>query len=136
MAIPWMVLLKSVPWVDVIRNAPKVADAAKGLWTTVRSDKAANRVGTPAVLSPASGAGSAAASENAALRTRLAAAEAELRQLHEQVLQSSELIKMLAEQHQGLVARAELNRRRTVALAVATFVSVGLTIAAMLMISY
>ena len=109
-------------------NGLKVADPGKSHWTTVRSDKAANRVGTPDALSPVS--------ENAALRTRLAAAEAELRQLHEQVLQSSELIKMLAEQHQGLVARAELNRRRTVALAVATFVSVGLTIAAMLMISY
>ena len=45
MAIPWLVVLQSVPWTDVIRNAPKVADGAKKLWNTV------NRK-TPAQESP------------------------------------------------------------------------------------
>ena len=132
MAIPWLVLLKSVPWVDVIRNAPKVADAAKKLWTKVRSDSAVGELGTSHTLQSA-GVAAAAAGESDVLRARLDLAEAELRQLHEQVLQSAELIRLLAEQHEGLVARAELNRRRTVVLAAATFVSLGLAIAAMVM---
>ena len=125
-----MVLLKSVPWVDVIRNAPKVADAAKKLWTKVRSDSAADAPGAADELGPAEGMAHAAAGESAVLRARLDLAEAELRQLHEQVLQSAELIRLLAEQHEGIVARAELNRRRTVVLGAATLVSLGLAIAA------
>ena len=35
MAINWMTLLAAVPWTEVIKNAPKVADSAKKLWHTV-----------------------------------------------------------------------------------------------------
>lgn len=133
MAIPWMVLLKSVPWVDVIRNAPKVADAAKKLWTKARADSA-KRDGGSLQASPAEGAGSSASSDTGLLRARLEAAEAELFLLRQQVLQSSELLKLLAEQQEGLVARAELNRRRTVVLAVATAASLALAIASLAMI--
>jgi hypothetical protein len=123
MPIPWMTVLKSVPWVEVIRNAPKVADAARKLWTTVRSDQAAARVGATTAASAGTVVAGGSVSENVVLRARLDATEAELRELHEQVLASSELIKELAEQNAGLVARAELNRRRTLWLAVATVVS-------------
>ncbi len=133
MAIPWMVLLKSVPWVDVIRNAPKVADTAKKLWTRVRSDSAARAAGSPQAL-PAEGGDSSARSETGLLRARLEAAESELVVLRQQVLQSSELLKLLAEQQEGLVARAELNRRRTVVLAIATAASLALAIASLAMI--
>lgn len=133
MAIPWMVLLKSVPWTEVIRNAPKVADAAKKLWTKARSDSAA-RDGGSLQVSPAAGAGSSASSDTGLLRARLETAEAELALLRQQVLQSSELLKLLAEQQEGLVARAELNRRRTVVLAVATASSLALAIASMAMV--
>ena len=132
MAIPWMVLLKSVPWADVIRNAPKVADAAKKLWTRARSDSAASD-DRSMQSAPAEGAGSLASGETGLLRARLETAEAELALLRQQVLQSSELLKLLAEQQEGLVARAELNRRRTVVLAVATASSLALAIASMAM---
>ena len=135
MAIPWMVLLKSVPWTDVIRNAPKVAEAARKLWTKTRADSAAGNVGSPPAAVAEGVAGFSPASESAALRSRLAVAEAELRDLHEQVLQSSELLRLLAEQHQGLVARVELNRRRTVVLAVVTAASAALAIAAIVLVT-
>ncbi|MDB5964602.1 MAG: hypothetical protein JWQ72_1102, partial [Polaromonas sp.] len=34
MAIGWLAVLQWVPWSDVIKNAPKVAEAAKKLWNT------------------------------------------------------------------------------------------------------
>ena len=36
MAIPWLTVLQAVPWGDVIRNAPKVADGAKKLLERTR----------------------------------------------------------------------------------------------------
>jgi len=35
MAIGWFAVLQMVPWVDVIKNAPKVANEAKKLWNTI-----------------------------------------------------------------------------------------------------
>lgn len=32
MAIGWLTILKSVPWAEVISNAPKVAEGARKLW--------------------------------------------------------------------------------------------------------
>lgn len=49
MAIPWLVVLQSVPWTDVIRNAPKVADGAKKLWNTVNRKTPAQESPTEAV---------------------------------------------------------------------------------------
>lgn len=40
MAIPWMTVLKLVPWNDVIRNAPQIADAARKLWDNCRKSGA------------------------------------------------------------------------------------------------
>ena len=63
MAIGWLSVLKSVPWEEVISNAPKVAEGAKKLWKSVShkprrkreltvcfvcpADKACRRVQTP-----------------------------------------------------------------------------------------
>ncbi len=35
MAIGWMTVLNLVPWGEVIKNAPAVADGAKKLWDSV-----------------------------------------------------------------------------------------------------
>lgn len=35
MAIPWLTVLSNIPWRDVITTAPKVADEAKKLWTSL-----------------------------------------------------------------------------------------------------
>jgi hypothetical protein len=118
MAIPWLVVLQSVPWIQVINNAPKLADGAKKLWDAV-SGRSPPQV-LPAAgsdRSPASGAESIAL-----LQSRLAAAEAAVNDLHGQMLASSELIKTLADQNTQLIARIESNRVRVAWLAGATLV--------------
>ena|SRR5687767_2485737 len=95
MAIGWLTVLKSVPWGEVINNAPKVADGAKKLWKAV-------------ARKPPSG--EAAPSPQSEL-ARLGAA---VDDLHRQMVASSELIKALAEQNTELVRRIELNRVRLI----------------------
>jgi hypothetical protein len=113
MALSWIAVLKSVPWSEVIRNAPKVADAAKKLWSTV-----ARQPGSAASVASTMGAADAQAPPT--LDARLAAAEAALTQLQSDMLASSELIKTLAEQNTELVRRIEANRIRVLWLALGT----------------
>jgi len=116
MPIPWLVVLQSVPWTDVIKNAPKVAEAAKKLWSTVGKN-------APMQELPAASSGiphSPEAEAIAVLQARLAAMEVATTDLHSQMLASSELIKTLADQNTQLVARMEANRIRVVWLAGAT----------------
>ncbi|MES2954318.1 MAG: hypothetical protein V4711_02625 [Pseudomonadota bacterium] len=130
MAIGWLAVLQMVPWSDVIKNAPKVADGAKKLW---------HAVGKKPPLAPplATGTGvqlSPEAQAIAALQVHVLGLEAATQELHEQMLASSELIKALAEQNTQLIRRAETNRVRLLALAgvtalVAVIAVVGLTLA-------
>jgi hypothetical protein len=107
MAISWLTVLQAVPWSDVIRNAPKVAEGASKLWDTV-GRKVSSR---PA---PASTTAQPPASP---LDTRVATLEATVADLHAQMMASSQLIKELAEQNTQLIRRAEINRVRTLWLA-------------------
>lgn len=118
MAISWLAVLQSVPWSDVISNAPKVADGARKLWSTV----AGKPDGTGAPPAGAATGSHAQAPSLAQLASRQAALEASLADLHAQMLASSELIKALAEQNTQLVRRAEVNRVRTLWLAGTTAV--------------
>lgn len=113
MAIPWLVLLQSVPWTEVIKNAPRVADGARKLWGSIGKKHAeATHVPTDdSALSPDA--------RLTRLQTRLAALEATTAALHEQMLASSEIIKALAEQNAQLVKRIETNRQRVIWLSVA-----------------
>lgn len=104
MSIPWLTVLQSVPWSDVISNAPKVAEGAKKLWNSI-GRKSAQEVGTspedpdrPPTM--------------ASLHAEIAALDAAVADLHNQLLASSELIKALAEQNALLIARAEAMRVR------------------------
>lgn len=118
MAIGWLSVLQAVPWSDVIANAPKVAEGAKKLWSTV----AKKPVPDPADLAEATqaraevdpAASSRQAQALAALDARVVAMEAGAAQMHEQLLASSELIKALAEQNTQLIQRIEANRVRVV----------------------
>ncbi len=101
MAIGWLSVLKAVPWTEVITNAPKVADGAKKLW---------NSVGKKAAPQTAGAAASTVAPDE--LATRLAAVESAARDLHEQMLASSEVIKALAEQNAQLISGIEAMRIR------------------------
>ena len=106
-------ILKIVPWGEVINNAPKVADGAMKLWRAVAKRPPASEV-------PISGEQPALAGEAlslVALQAQLAAAEAKLTDLHEQMLVSSELIKALADQNTQLIKRIEVNRIRVLLLA-------------------
>jgi len=129
MAIPWLVVLQSVPWAQVISNAPKVAEGAKKLWNTVARNAA------PADPST----GRARAEVNPAdatpqgLQARLAALEVTVSDLHAQMLASSELIKALAEQNTQLVTRVEANRVRALRIGVALVVVAVIAIAGVVM---
>ena len=113
MAIPWLVVLQSVPWTDVVRNAPKVADGAKKLWNAISNTSPAPELearGEPPALVPE-------AQAITKLQTHLASVEAAVADLHDQMLASSELIKALAEQNTQLIKRIEANRVRVLWLA-------------------
>lgn len=112
MAIGWLSVLQMVPWGDVIKNAPKVADSAKKLWDVTRRSPPLN---PPTGDSPALPRSPEALAIDG-LQQRVAALENETRALHEQMLASSELINTLAEQNTQLVARAEVSRRRLLML--------------------
>ena len=117
MAIGWLTVLKLVPWTDVIKNAPKVADGAKKLWQSV-GNKPPPPADTTDTDMPPSPEGQAIA----VLKTRLLTLENATQDLQEQMLASSELIKSLAEQNTQLIRRAEVNRLRLLWLASVTAV--------------
>ncbi len=110
MPISWLTVLQAVPWSDVIRNAPKVADGAKKLWSTVAGQPAQAPVD----------AGTLARSRDdrspEVLQARIDALDATVADLHGQLLASAELIRELAEQNTQMVRRVELNRVRAVRL--------------------
>lgn len=110
MAIPWMTLLKTVPWTDVIANAPTVANGAKKLWRTVSGQPTAPEIEPPEAQN-ASGADHA---DLAGLRAELAGLRTTTTTLHQQMLTSSELIRELAEQNTALIKRMEAYRVRLV----------------------
>ena len=125
MAIGWLSIIQLVPWSDVIRNAPKVAEGAKKLWDTVSRKQ-------PALEVPAASAQPALSTEAqsiALLQTQLAAADAAISDLHHQMLESTELIKALADQNTQLIRRVEANRIRVLWLAgITIIVGVGAAI--------
>jgi hypothetical protein len=111
MAAGWMSVLKMVPWSDVISSAPKVADGAKKLWSTVA--KKAGVAGESAPDEPPATPQDLPAAELLALlQEQLARQEEALSALNQQMLNSSELIQSLAEQNAQLVQRVEANRVR------------------------
>ncbi len=110
MAIPWLAVLQSVPWTEVISNAPKVADGAKKLWNAVARKPSSKEVGDSSTP-PQSTA-----------ESRFIALETAVSDLHSQMLASSELIKTLAEQNAQLVQRIESNRKRVLWLSSVTAV--------------
>jgi hypothetical protein len=127
MAIGWLTVLKSVPWADVIVNAPKVADGAKQLWNKVgKKAPAPQAADSAAAGTPASTPDAASLAQ---VQARLVALEAAASELHQQMLASTEVIKSLAEQNAQLIRGIEANRVRLrwlgVAVAVLALAGVG-----------
>lgn len=108
MAIGWLTVLQSVPWTDVVRNAPKVAIAAKKLWSTVGKKPTA----TADPVADASVALSPEARAVSALESRILVLETAATELQNQMIASSGLIKALAEQNTQLILRIETLRLR------------------------
>ncbi|MFZ5566480.1 MAG: hypothetical protein ACOY95_05720 [Pseudomonadota bacterium] len=102
MPIPWLTVLQAVPWGEVIRNAPKVAEGARTLW---------NKAAGPATSAPP-GPASAAPPTLAQLQDRLQASEAALAEVQAQMQSATQLIKELADQNTQLVRAIETQRRQ------------------------
>jgi len=114
MPVPWLAVLQSVPWSDVIKNAPKVADGARKLWSSVGGKPQAGPV--PEAVVPAAAPDARAI---AMLEPRLSGTERAIADLQAQMMASSELIKALADQNAQLIQRIESNRVRWLWLATA-----------------
>lgn len=123
MAIGWITLLKTVPWMDVIASAPAVAEGAKKLWRTV-----AQKDPSAAGSAPASGALVPKLETLAQAQARLMALEATVAELHSQMRASSELIKALADQNTALVKRVEAHRVRLLWLSGVVAIALLLTL--------
>ncbi len=108
MAVPWLALLKTVPWTEVISNAPKVANGAKKLWNSVSRKPESEEISTSSAPDGAPTEGDALAAAQAELHS-LKIATTELR---EQMRASSELIRELADQNTALIKRLETYRLR------------------------
>ena len=111
MAIGWLSVLKWVPWNEVISNAPRLANEAKKLWSTVAKTPPA------AEPSPTKPSISFDSQSLALLQADLELVITEVTDLHKQMLESSQLIKALADQNTQLIRRIEVQRIRTLWLA-------------------
>ena len=127
MAIGWLALLKGVPWAGVISTAPMVVDGAKQLWKAVSKNPPLPEPARP--HSPHAPGASAIE----ALETRVFALEAGIDDLHAQMIKSSELIKVLADQNAQLVERVEAQRVRLLGLSGAIVV-IAIVVLAMVLL--
>lgn len=109
-----LTVLSNIPWGQVVENAPRVADGAAKLWSSVTGRKK-----SASAMDPPVSTGAPAPTDAEVLRTRLHALEEALQNLTDQMQASSELIKALADQNTQLVQRIELNRVRLYRFAVA-----------------
>jgi hypothetical protein len=128
MPIPWLTVLTSVPWSEVIANAPKVAEGARKLWKAVgrKAPSAEESVqAMPENALPES-------RTVAALARRVHALETDLADLQAQMLASSELIKALADQNEQLVRRIDANRVRLLWLGALAAVFAAVAVLALL----
>ena len=110
MAISWLALLKALPWGEVVRNAPEIAENAKKLWGTVARNSPNQELEVRNVFTSEN-------QEISWLKERLITIEAAYSELHNQMLTTSELIKALADQNTQLIKSIEVNRIRVLRLA-------------------
>ena len=132
MAIGWLTVLQMVPWGDVISNAPKVAEGAKKLWKTVGKKSTDPSLPSDMIEPPLK----PDAQTMGMLQARLVALETTTRELHQQMLDSSELIKTLAEQNAQLIQRIELARVRFLILTGATALGFVVAVAGLAFMFY
>ncbi|WP_334190136.1 hypothetical protein [Noviherbaspirillum sp.] len=125
MATNWISALKLVPWADVVKNAPFVADSAKKLWKSVAKEEAAPAqapVETVQALSP----------EMQALQeidSRIAFLESKVTTLQQEMVSSAELITALADQNAQLIkTTGELRSKMRLIIGAVSVFAVGTVI--------
>lgn len=119
MAAPWFSLLRLLPWGEMIRNAPKVAEEARKLWDNV-AGRAAPTVPPAPVDERVQQELRADAQAIAKLRAELQATGTAVSELQAQMLAATQLINDLADQNAQLVRQLEQLRRRLTALLLTT----------------
>ena len=132
MAIGWLTVLQSVPWSEVVRNAPKVAAGAKKLWGSV-ANKDEDGVDHSADLE----AQSRQPPEHLTLgnlQAQIATLQSVAGELQQRLTESTGLITALAEQNAQLIQRIEAMRKRTARFG-AALVLVGIASGAALWLS-
>ena len=143
MAIGWLTVLKALPWSDVISNAPKVAEGAKKLWSSVpgrgpaaeetADDTPAEAAAQDAADSPVAVAGRDELGDAVgALKLDVSGLDTSVGELQEQMVASSALIKALADQNTQLIERVEAHRIRVLYLTVATAIAGVVAVAALI----
>lgn len=120
MAAGWVTVLQMVPWGEVIKNAPKVADGAVKLWNSVSKKRVDGE--TDSDVTDVMLATDMVAVEK--LEHRLHSAEQTITDLQAQVVQSAGVIKELASQNTQLVAQIESNRKAVTVLGVVLALSI------------
>ena len=124
MATGLITVLSNVPWSDVIRHAPKVAEGARKLWDRARGKAVEPE---PVLVSPP--AMTAEQQTLATLEARTAALQTAVLDLQSQMAESSALIKELADLNEQMIQHVQAQDRRLWWLGVA---SVALGVAAAL----
>jgi hypothetical protein len=125
MPIPWLTVLQSVPWSDVVRNAPKVAAGAKKLWDNVAHKGAAAQ-------DPADTTSTVEAEPTLlSLKADVMALRAASMRLRQQLAESSALVSELAEQNTQLIAGMDALRRKQKRMLWALFVVAAVALVAL-----
>jgi hypothetical protein len=124
MAIGWLTVLQSVPWTDVVRNAPKLAAGAKQLWNNAAIAPVADRGPVDPAMSAQGG------QVTQVLQAQLAELQKTSSAQQDQLRESAELIRALAEQNTQLVERVNsLHKRILLIMVVVSCVAAGTVLA-------
>ena len=124
MALGWLAVLKSVPWTEVVRNAPLVATGAKKLWDTVAAKKAGFQPQADMPQEPPTLEG---------LQAQVTNLQAMTADSQQRLVDSSALVAELAEQNSQLIARIEALRKRQVWLTRGLLLALVLAASALLL---
>ncbi len=129
MATSLLTVLGNVPWSEVLRHAPKVAEGARKLWQRVRG-------GPPAAPEPAATAPTPAPAADEALnelQARMTAMRAAVVDLQSQMADSAALLQELAELNNQLIQHVQAQDRRLRWMVVALAVLAAAALAALVL---
>ena len=110
-------VLANVPWGQVIDAAPKVAEGATRLWSSVTRRKA-DTSAQDRIDATKEAEGTPTGSPIDDLQRQVIELQTDVAELKAEMESASELIKALADQNSALVNRIEINRKRVYRLTI------------------